>query len=147
MAINSYADLKAAVADEFLNSQLAARVDLFLVSVEADIKRWLHPSVLQAFTPLVADSDTNAVLAQFPDVYRYGLLSRGFRFARDYEAAQIYEAQFQAELREVGVSDLAFPHGFHGRPSAPIHDGRRRWPRHAFTRAPGATLCSYEGCD
>lgn len=112
MAITTFGALKAAVADEFNNSALASRIAHFVNPVHTEIVRWCDPATNTA--PLVADTDTNDVLVQFPDVYRYGILSRGCAFARDYTAAQIYEAQFQAQLRELAYSTLALPDGVSG---------------------------------
>lgn len=112
MAITSFGVLKDAVADEFKNSALASRIAHFVNPVHAEIVRWCDASANT--TPLVLDADTNDVLALFPDVYRYGILSRGCAFARDFDAGQIYEAQFQAQLRELASSALALPNGLSG---------------------------------
>jgi hypothetical protein len=112
--IASLADLRAQVADEFNNTALAKRFPQFLAQAHAEIAQW---AVASDLLKLVEDADVNPALLAFPEAYRFGCLARGCAFARDYEAAQIYEAQFQAELRRIGSSDLALVDGLQPSPS------------------------------
>lgn len=52
-----------------------------------------------ALDDLVADGDTNAVLARFPSLYVYGVLSHHASLIRDTQSAAIWEAQYQKAAR------------------------------------------------
>lgn len=112
--ITNLSDLRAVVTDEYNNSALATRFATFLDAVHVEISRWALATDLAA---LVEDADTNDVLTQYPDAYRYGCLARGCAFARDYDAAQIYEAQFQRQLQRIADSPLALASGLAPSPS------------------------------
>lgn len=48
--------------------------------------------------PLIEDTDTNATLNGWPQMYLYGLLAEASRFVQDTETEQAHEQQFLAEI-------------------------------------------------
>ncbi len=49
-----------------------------------------------ALTPLVLDSDTNWLLTRYPDAYKFGALAEAELYNRAFDAAQLWEAKYQA---------------------------------------------------
>ena len=141
MAIVDYQSLQAAVADEMHRLDMAARIPLFIATAHTEIcswvKEWSWGQVTDAdgltcwsripyiLAPLVNPSDSNDVIAQFPDAYLYGAVTRGLLFTRDYQAAAAYQQLFQAELSLIASSDIGLDDGFEARPSTRL----RHFPR------------------
>ena len=111
--IANYADLRAAIADELMRTDMTVRIPAFVRAAHDEIVRWAQ--AVEVMT-LSADADTNVVLDAFPNAYLFGSLSRAYTFCRDPQAAT-YEALFQRQLVRLGESDLALKHGLHPHPS------------------------------
>lgn len=112
--IANYADLRAAIADELMRTDMTARIPAFVRAAHDEIVRW---ALAVEVMTLSADADTNVVLDAFPNAYLFGALSRAYSFCRDPGQASTYEALFQRELIRLGESDLALDCGLHPRPS------------------------------
>ena len=58
-----------------------------------------------AMAPLVADADSNAVLAAHPDLYLYGALAHAAPFIGDDEGVAVWRAQYEAALQRAISAD------------------------------------------
>lgn len=63
-----------------------------------------------ALADLSAGTDTNAILAKFPGVYVYGVLSHHSALLRDVEAATVYRAEFMKAMKLAQASDVSDRH-------------------------------------
>ena len=114
--IANYADLRAAIADELMRTDMTARIPAFVRAAHDEIVRWAQ--AVEVMT-LSADADTNVVLDAFPNAYLFGSLSRAYTFCRDPNQAAAYEALFQRQLIRLGESDLALKCGAPPAPKRP----------------------------
>lgn len=78
---------------------------------------------LEAGLEMLADDQTNAITAQFPALYAYGILAHHAAIIRDEAAAAIWRATFEQQKRMVRAS--LFAETIAERP--------------VYVRAPGAT--------
>lgn len=58
------------------------------------------------FTPLVSDTDTNAILMGAPDIYLHGLMAYGAAFIEDDQRAATHQAVYDAALQNHQDADV-----------------------------------------
>ena len=60
---------------------------------------------VRALSPLSTDGETNAVLADHPDLYLYGALAHAAPFVGDDERAALWRGQYEAALQRAVAAD------------------------------------------
>lgn len=102
MAIQTYGDIKAAVADYADRRDLTAQIVIFLQKTHIELVEYVGP-----LPPLVNDSDTNALTIYDPFTYIYGALAEMSTYLRDSSLAT-FVAKYEEKLTNLAQTGLDF---------------------------------------
>ena len=112
MALDSYAGLKATVADWLHRSDLAGVIPDFIALAENRMRADLAGYLAATMGELPALSDTNTsneILERSPSLYLYGSLSQAAAYAAADERVGMWDAMYRSAVTDLLSQDWAGP--------------------------------------